>query len=180
MILNDKDIKNHVLLLDMIKPFAGSLETNGVVSYGLSSYGYDIRLADEFKLFANTGGVIDPKNITDDIEHISATYIDVPPGDFVLGRSLEYIKMPDDVFGLVLGKSTYARCGLSCLATPLEPGWEGHITLEFSNTTRHYIRLYADEGCAQIVFFRGHKPSTTYRDRGGKYQCQTGVTLPRI
>ena len=154
-----------------------------VISYGLSSFGYDVRIANEFKIFTNVNSsIIDPKDFN------PSSFVDftgdvciIPPNSFVLARSLEYFNMPNDVTGLVLGKSTYARCGLSCLATPLECGWSGHITLEFANTTPLPAKLYANEGAAQVLFFQGSSPaSVTYADRAGKYQNQTGVTLPKV
>ena len=153
------------------------------VSYGLSSYGYDIRLANEFVIFTEKDGAIIDVKQPDMFSLFTirkiGEYVDIPPNGFVLGRSIEYFKMPTNVLGDVRSKSTYARCGSSCLATPLEPGWHGHITLEFANHTPLPLRLYAGEGCAQVLFFKGDQCETTYSDRGGKYQGQVGVTLPR-
>jgi dCTP deaminase len=166
----------------MIEPFCDRLEREGVISYGLSSFGYDIRCAREWKIFVNAfNTVVDPKGIDQrSFVDFDGDEVIIPPNSFVLARSLEYIRMPENVMGLVLGKSTYARCGISCLATPLEPGWEGHITLEFANSTPLPAKMYALEGCAQLLFFEGERPEITYADRKGKYQGQTGVTLPRL
>lgn len=153
------------------------------ISYGLSSFGYDLRVANEFKIFTNVNStVIDPKNFND------KTFVDfvgdvcvIPPNSFVLARSVEKFAIPRDISAIVLGKSTYARCGISCLATPLEAGWEGYVTLEFANTTPLPAMLYANEGAAQVVFFRGNVAcEISYDDRSGKYQHQgPQVTLPR-
>lgn len=153
-----------------------------VISYGLSSYGYDIRIADEFKIFTNVNStVVDPKNFD------PAAFIDyqgdvctIPPNSFALGRSVEYIRMPRHITGIVLGKSTYARCGIVCNFTPLEAGWEGFITIEISNTTPLPARIYANEGIAQVLFFAGEPCRTSYADRGGKYQGQQGITTARV
>jgi len=171
---------------DIIEPFeSGQVrEVNGkeIVSYGTSSYGYDIRCSDDFKIFTNiNSAVIDPKNFG---EH---SFVDfkgdvciIPPNSFALARSLEYFRIPRDVLTLCLGKSTYARCGIVVNVTPLEPEWEGHITLEFSNTTPLPARIYAFEGVAQVVFLGADEEcETSYKDRKGKYQGQTGVTLPK-
>lgn len=153
-----------------------------VISYGLSSYGYDIRCADEFKIFTNVrNSVVDPKYFDDQC------YVDeqgesclIPPNSFVLARSLEYIRVPRDVLVVCLGKSTYARSGIVVNVTPLEPEWEGHITLEFSNTTPLPARIYANEGVAQLIFLKGDHPcDISYADRKGKYMGQTGVVAPR-
>ena len=173
----------------MIEPFEPSQvktnkDGNRLVSFGTSSYGYDIRVADDFKIFTNVNStVIDPKDFD------SESFVDfkgpvciIPPNSFVLARSVEKFKMPRDVTGLVLGKSTYARCGISCLATPLEAGWEGYVTLEFANTTPLPAKLYANEGAAQVLFFRGNvQCNTSYADRDGKYQHQGAeVVLPKV
>lgn len=171
----------------MITPFVPRQmrEKNGeeCVSYGLSSYGYDVRLANEFVIFTDAEGVVvDPKH-PENFERFTmrkiGEYVDIPPHGFVLGRSVEYFKMPSNVLGDVRGKSTYGRCGSSCTIPLLEPGWEGHITLGFANHTPLWQRLYSNEGCAQVVFFRGKQCDTTYASRRGKYQGQVGVTLPR-
>ena len=155
-----------------------------IISYGTSSYGYDIRCAPEFKVFTNMhSAVIDPKNFD------SGAFMDmpgdscvIPPNSFALARSLEYFRIPRDILVVCLGKSTYARCGIIVNVTPLEPEWEGHITLEFSNTTTSPARIYANEGCAQLLFLQADADDickTSYRDRGGKYQGQQGITLPK-
>lgn len=154
-----------------------------IISYGCSSYGYDITLAPEFKIFTNINNtVVDPKNFDPkSFVDVKGDMCVIPPNSFVLGRSNEYFNMPNVVTGVVLGKSTYARVGISCLATPLECGWAGNITLEFANTTPLPALLYANEGCAQVIFLRGDMaPNVTYADRGGKYQGQQGITLPTV
>ena len=154
-----------------------------IISYGTSSYGYDVRIANEFKIFTNVNTtVLDPKNFNDGsfVDFVGDVCI-IPPNSFVLARTLEYFHMPRDVTGLVLGKSTYARLGISCLATPIEAGWCGEIVLEFANTTPLPVKLYANEGAAQLLFFKGDKQcSVSYADRGGKYQNQTGITTAKV
>ena len=173
----------------MIEPFeAGQVRFNEagdkLVSYGTSSYGYDVRCAREFKVFTNVHSVVvDPKNFDDKsfIDIVGDECI-IPPNSFALARTVEYFRIPRDVLTICLGKSTYARCGIIVNVTPLEPEWEGHVTLEFSNTTNLPARIYAGEGVAQMLFFQSDADDiceTSYRDRGGKYQGQTGVTLPR-
>ncbi len=166
----------------MIEPFVDRQEGDGMVSYGLSSYGYDARVSDEFKIFTNVdSAVVDPKNFSD------AGFVDrktdicvIPPNSFALARTVEFFRIPRNVLTICLGKSTYARCGIIVNVTPLEPEWEGHVTLEFSNTTPLPARIYANEGCAQVIFIESDEVcETSYRDRGGKYQGQTGVVLPR-
>ena len=153
-----------------------------VISYGLSSFGYDLRCADEWKIFTNVNStVVDPKNFDDrSFVDIKANEIIIPPNSFALARSLEYMKIPDNVMVVALGKSTYARCGIVANVTPLEPGWEGHVTLEFSNTTPLPAKMYAFEGCVQLLFFEGERPEVTYSDRKGKYQGQTGITVAKV
>lgn len=166
----------------MIEPFEENLVRHGVISYGLSSFGYDLRAAPEWKIFTNAwGAVADPKNFDPKsfVDHEGSEVI-IPPNSFVLTRSLEYLRMPQDVMAIAIGKSTYARVGIVANITPLEPGWEGHVTLEFSNTTPLPARMYAHEGCVQLVFFQGERPEVTYSDRKGKYQGQKGITLPRL
>lgn len=167
----------------MISPFTEKLTRQGVISYGLSSYGYDARLADEFKVFTNVNNaIVDPKNFSDEcfVDRKGDTCI-IPPHSFILARTLEYFKIPRDVLVICLGKSTYARCGLIVNVTPLEPEWEGHVTLEISNTTPLPAKVYANEGICQFLFLKGEAPcETSYADRGGKYQWQRGVTLPKI
>nr|WP_233554616.1 dCTP deaminase [Deinococcus cavernae] len=171
----------------MIDPFEDRLirtaENQHVISYGLSSFGYDLRCADEWKVFTNAHGntIVDPKAFDERaFIDLTAPEIIIPPNSFVLARSYEYLKIPDTVMVVALGKSTYARCGIVANVTPLEPGWEGHVTLEFSNTTPLPAKMYAFEGCVQLLFFEGEKPEVTYGARQGKYQGQTGVTLPRL
>lgn len=149
-----------------------------IISYGLSSFGYDLRLGHKFKVFSNINAThVDPKcfdkgNFVErEVEKVG-DYITIPPNSFILGYSLEYLRMPDDVVGQVIGKSTIARSGINCICTPLEPGWEGHVTLEFANCTPLPARMYVGEGCCQVMFFRGERPDVTYGDRGGKYQNQ--------
>src|SRR5574338_293665 len=167
----------------MIEPFADSQVRNGVISYGVSSYGYDLRVADEFKIFTNVfSAVVDPKHFdTQSMVDFKGDVCVIPPNSFALARSVEYFRIPRSVLTVCLGKSTYARCGLIVNVTPLEPEWEGHVTLEFSNTTPLPAKIYANEGVAQMLFFESDEVcETSYRDRGGKYQKQTGVTLPKI
>ena len=167
----------------MIEPFKKTLVREGVISYGLSSFGYDIRLADEFKIFTNVhSAVVDPKNFDEkSFVEVKADFCIIPHNSFVLARSYERIKMPKNILAICLGKSTYARCGLILNVTPLEPGWEGYITLEISNTTPLPARVYANEGIAQLIFLEGHEaPEVTYDSRGGKYQNQEGVQPPKV
>jgi dCTP deaminase len=166
----------------MIEPFEERLVRQGVISYGLSSFGYDLRAAPEWKVFTDVyGAVVDPKAFDERaFVTIEADEVLIPPNSFALTRSIEYIRMPENVLGIALGKSTYARCGIVVNVTPLEPGWEGHVTLEISNTTPLPAKVYAGEGIVQIVFFEGERPEITYADRKGKYQGQRGVTLPRV
>jgi len=166
----------------MIKPFEERQVRAGGISYGLSSYGYDLRIADEFKIFTNINNTIvdpkafDPRSFVD----YQGPVCIVPPNSFALGRSLEYFKIPRNVLTICVGKSTYARCGIITNVTPFEPEWEGYVTLEFSNTTPLPAKIYAGEGCAQVLFFESDEVcETSYADRGGKYQRQHGVTLPK-
>lgn len=167
----------------MIEPFVEGQKREGVISYGLSSYGYDARVSDEFKIFHNIdGAVVDPKNFSPKgfVDRKVAVCI-IPPNSFALARTVEYFRIPRDVLVICLGKSTYARCGIIVNVTPLEPEWEGHVTLEFSNTTTLPAKIYADEGAAQFIFLKGEKPcDVSYADRQGKYMKQTGVTLPKL
>ena len=176
-------IEKMALEYKMIDPFVREQTREGVISYGVSSYGYDIRVADEFKVFHNVNfTVVDPKNFDDRafVEFQGETCI-IPPNSFALARSVEYFRMPRNVTGVVLGKSTYARCGIVTNFTPLEAGWEGHITIEISNTTPLPARIYANEGIAQVLFFASDDPCrVSYADRKGKYQGQRGITLPRL
>ena len=167
----------------MIEPFCEANIGKGVVSYGLSSYGYDIRVGREFKIFTNINStVFAPKNFLEaNVVDFEGDVWIVPANSFALARTVEYFKMPDDVLAICLGKSTYARCGIIVNVTPFEPGFEGHITIEISNTTPLPAKIYANEGIAQVLFLEGDSPcDTTYKDKKGKYQKQTGITLPRI
>ncbi len=182
-VLSDKWIKKMALDHEMISPFESKQIREDKISYGLSSFGYDARVADEFKIFTNVNSeVVDPKNFKPSsfvTKKVSECII--PPNSFVLARTIEYFKIPKDVLVMCLGKSTYARCGIIVNVTPLEPGWEGHVTLEFSNTTPLPAKVYANEGVAQFIFLKGNEtPEVTYSDRNGKYMNQTGVTLPKV
>ena len=167
----------------MIEPFVDDQVRSGVVSFGLSSYGYDIRVADEFKVFTNINNtVIDPKSFDPrSFVDIQADVCIVPPNSFALGRTIEYFRIPRDILTICLGKSTYARCGIIVNVTPFEPEWEGFVTLEISNTTPLPAKIYANEGIAQVLFLQGDEPcERSYADKRGKYLKQTGVTLPKI
>jgi dCTP deaminase len=180
---SDSWIREKSLNEVMISPFCEDQIGKGVISYGLSSYGYDIRVGKEFKIFTNVNStVVDPKNFDEaNVVDIEADIAIIPPNSFALARTVEYFKMPDNVLAICLGKSTYARCGIIVNVTPFEPGFEGHITIEISNTTPLPAKIYANEGIAQVLFLEGDEPcEVTYRDKKGKYQAQTGITLPRI
>ncbi|GHS89528.1 dCTP deaminase [Campylobacterota bacterium] len=180
---SDRWIRERALNHEMIAPFVDRLAGEGIVSYGLSSYGYDIRVSDEFKIFTNINAtVVDPKRFdTANVVDFKGDVCIVPPNSFALARTVEYFKMPRDVLAICLGKSTYARCGIIVNVTPFEPEFEGHITIEISNTTPLPAKIYANEGIAQVIFLEGDEPcETTYKDRKGKYQSQVGITLPRI
>jgi len=167
----------------MIEPFENSQVRSGVISYGVSSYGYDMRVAREFRIFTNVlNSMVDPKAFDpNSFVEFEGDVCIVPPNSFALARSVEYFRIPRDVVTLCVGKSTYARCGIITNVTPFEPEWEGYVTLEISNTTPLPAKIYANEGIAQVMFFRGEEPPiTSYRDKKGKYQGQTGVTLPRL
>jgi dCTP deaminase len=182
-IQSDRWIREQALNHKMIEPFIESQKREGVISYGLSSYGYDARVAPEFKIFTNVdNALVDPKNFSDSsLVHRNSEVCIIPPNSFVLGRTIEYFRIPRDVLVICLGKSTYARCGIIVNVTPLEPEWEGHVTLEFSNTTPLPAKIYANEGVCQFLFFRSDQAcEVSYSDRLGKYMRQTGVTLPRI
>ena len=182
-IKSDKWIKDMSMNHGMIDPFEDNVVRGGKISYGLSSYGYDIRVADEYKIFTNVNNsMVDPKNFDEkSFVDFKGDVCIVPPNSFALARSIEYFKIPRDVLTICVGKSTYARCGIIVNVTPLEPGWEGYVTLEFSNTTPLPAKIYANEGVAQFIFLKGNeKPDTTYADRNGKYMGQTGVTLPKV
>ena len=183
-ILSDRWIKKLALEQEMIKPFVPNQKANGNISYGLSSFGYDARVSNEFKIFTNVNSeIVDPKNFkpTNFVTKRLNECI-IPPNSFVLSTTIEKFKIPDDVLVICLGKSTYARCGIIVNVTPLEPGWEGYVTLEFSNTTPLPAKIYANEGVAQFIFLKGsEKPNVTYADRNGKYMGQgQEPTLPKV
>ena len=170
----------------MIEPFeTGQIRTKGtdkVISYGTSSYGYDVRCSNDFKVFTNIhSATVDPKAFSEtSFVDVSGETCVIPPNSFALASTVEYFRIPENVLTICLGKSTYARCGIIVNVTPLEPEWEGHVTLEFSNTTTLPAKIYANEGVAQMLFFESdERCQTTYKDRNGKYQGQTGVTLPK-
>lgn len=172
---------------EMISPFEPKMirEIDGqkIVSYGTSSYGYDIRCAPEFRVFTNINNtIVDPKSFDpNSFVEFNDEYCIIPPNSFALARTVEFFKIPRNVLTICVGKSTYARCGIIVNVTPFEPEWEGYVTLEFSNTTPLPAKIYAGEGCAQVLFFESDEPcETSYKDRGGKYQGQSGVTLPKI
>jgi dCTP deaminase len=182
-IKSDRWIKRMALEHRMIEPFVESQVRQGVISFGLSSYGYDIRVADEFKVFTNINStVIDPKEFDPrSFVDLKSDLCIVPPNSFALARTVEYFRIPRDVLTVCLGKSTYARCGIIVNVTPFEPEWEGTATLEISNTTPLPAKIYANEGIAQVLFFQSDEPcEVSYRDKRGKYQAQVDVTLPRI
>ena len=182
-VLSDKWIKKMVKSQNIISPFVAKQKREGRISFGLSSYGYDARVSDDFKIFTNVNStIVDPKNFKKDgfISKKSKVCV-IPPNSFALARTVEYFRIPENVIVICLGKSTYARCGIIVNVTPLEPGWEGHVTLEFSNTTPLPAKIYANEGAAQFIFIKGNeKPDVTYSQRKGKYMKQRGVTLPKI
>ena len=182
MIKNDIWIEKMAKEYNMITPFENTQVRNGVISYGVSSFGYDLRISNEFKIFTNINNtVVDPKNFdTKSFIDITTEECIVPPNSFALGRSVEYFKIPRNVITICLGKSTYARCGIIVNVTPFEPEWEGYVTLEISNTTPLPAKIYANEGLAQVLFFEGESPRVSYKDKKGKYQSQTGITLPRL
>ena len=167
----------------MIAPFEKEQIKKRNISYGLSSFGYDIRLDSEFKLYnPPLDSVLDPKGVKESLfRHTNTNVCTISANSFVLGKSLEYFKMPDKVMGIVLGKSTYARCGIIVNVTPLEPGWEGYLTISISNTGHNPVKIYAGEGIAQVLFFESDQPcSTSYRDRNGKYQSQKDITISKV
>ena len=179
----DRWIKRMALEHGMIEPFVESQMRENVVSFGLSSYGYDIRVADEFKVFTNVfSTVIDPKKFDPrSFVDIKADECIIPPNSFALARTIEYFRVPRDVLTVCLGKSTYARCGIIVNVTPFEPEWEGHVTIEISNTTPLPARIYSNEGIAQVLFFQSDEVcEVSYADKKGKYQKQQGLTLPRL
>jgi dCTP deaminase len=179
----DKWIRKMSLEHGMIEPFEDRQVRAGVISYGLSSYGYDIRVADEFKVFTNINStVVDPKNFdARSFVDIKADVCIIPPNSFALAKTVEYFRIPRDVLTVCVGKSTYARCGLIVNVTPFEPEWEGFVTLEISNTTPLPAKVYANEGISQVLFFQSDEVcETSYADKKGKYQKQQGLTLPRL
>jgi dCTP deaminase len=182
-VMSDRWIRHMARSRGMIEPFAEAGKRPGVISYGLSSYGYDARIADEFKIFTNIdSAVLDPKNFS------QASFIDrrtetciIPPNSFALGRTIEYFRIPRDIVVICLGKSTYARCGIIVNVTPLEPEWEGQVTIEISNTTPLPATIHANEGICQFLFLQGNEPcEVSYADKAGKYMRQRGVALPRL
>lgn len=182
MVKNDRWIRDKAAK-GMIEPFSENQVREGVISFGVSSYGYDMRISGEFKIFTNINStIVDPKSFD------PRSFVDykgdvciIPPNSFALGRSVEYFRIPRDVLVICLGKSTYARCGIVVNVTPLEPEWEGHVTIEISNTTPLPARIYANEGIAQLLFIQGSDLcETSYADKSGKYQAQKGITLPRM
>ena len=182
-IKSDKWIKKMSFENDMIKPFEEKQVDKSLISYGLSSYGYDIRVSDEYKIFTNVNNsLVDPKNFD------SKSFVDfkgdvciVPPNSFALARSVEYFKIPRNVLTICLGKSTYARCGIIVNVTPFEPEWEGYVTLEISNTTPLPAKIYSNEGLCQVLFFESDEEcNQSYKDKKGKYQSQVGITLPKV
>ena len=185
-IKSDRWIRRMAQEHGMIDPFEpNQIRNNGgdrIISFGTSSYGYDIRCANDFKIFTNiNSAIVDPKNFDDDsFVDIQSDICIIPPNSFALARTVEYFRIPRDVLTICLGKSTYARCGIIVNVTPLEPEWEGHVTLEFSNTSPLPAKIYANEGVAQVIFFESDEPcEVSYKDRDGKYQGQKGVTLPK-
>ena len=168
----------------MIEPFEERQVSKGTISFGLSSFGYDIRVADEFRIFTAATGrltVVDPKAIDESaMAFYQGDVCIIPPNSFALARTVEYFRIPRNVITLCVGKSTYARCGIIVNVTPFEPAWEGFVTLEISNTTPLPAKIYANEGIAQVLFFEGDNPEISYADRQGKYQGQVGITLPRM
>jgi len=183
MLKSDRWIRRMATEHDMINPFSEKQVREGVVSYGLSSYGYDLRVADEFKIFTNVNSsIVDPKRFDEkSFVTIRTDCAIVPPNSFALARSVEYFKIPRDVLTICVGKSTYARCGIIVNVTPFEPEWEGFVTLEISNTTPLPARIYANEGLCQIIFFQSDEVcETSYADRKGKYQAQKGIVLPKL
>lgn len=181
-VMNDQWIAKMASEQGMIEPFSENQVKEGNISYGTSSYGYDARVADEFKIFTNINStLVDPKSF--DPQNFVSVQNDVaiiPPNSFALAHTIEYFRIPKDVLVICLGKSTYARCGIIINVTPLEPEWEGQVTIEISNTTPLPAKVYAGEGIAQFIFLKGEEPpAVSYRDRSGKYMGQKGVTLPK-
>jgi len=187
-IKSDKWIKKMAQEHQLIEPFTENQvrdanSGNKIISYGVSSFGYDVRCADEFKVFTNiNSATVDPKSFDEDsFVDVKSDVCVIPPNSFALARTVEYFRIPRDVLVVCLGKSTYARCGIIVNVTPLEPEWEGHVTLEFSNTTPLPAKIYANEGACQFLFYKGEAPpEVSYKDRKGKYMMQKGVTLPKL
>ena len=182
-VMSDGWIRKMAQEQEMIKPFAEGQVREGVISYGISSYGYDLRVADEFKIFTNVNSnIVDPKHFDERsfVEFRGPVCI-IPPNSFALARSVEYFKIPRNILTICVGKSTYARCGIIVNVTPLEPEWEGFVTLEISNTAPLPARVYSNEGLCQIVFFNSDQVcEISYKDKKGKYQAQTGIVLPKV
>ena len=182
-LLPDFRIREYALKEKMIEPFVDKQQKNGIISYGLSSYGYDIRVADEFKIFTNVNSaVVDPKQFDKrSMVDFKGDICVIPPNSFVLAKTVEYFRIPRRVLTICVGKSTYARCGIIVNVTPFEPEWEGFVTLEISNTTPLPARIYANEGIAQVLFFESDAPcEVSYADKKGKYQNQKGIALPKL
>ena len=184
MILADWQIQQYAEEEGMIDPFVAEQVRGDGISYGLSSFGYDMRIANDFRIFTPNAwnSVVDPKKIDERamLQYRTPDHILIPPNSYALGRSVEYFRIPRKVLCIVLGKSTYARSGLIVNVTPLEPGWEGHVTIEISNATPLPAKVYANEGIAQVLFLQGEDPLISYADKQGKYQGQTGITLPKL
>jgi dCTP deaminase len=188
MLLSDKTIAELAKSHNMIDPFVENQcrydkDNKKIISYGLSSYGYDARVSNEFKVFTNINSdVVDPKNFAHSgLVDKTGEVCTIPPNSFALARTVEYFRVPRDILVICVGKSTYARCGIIVNVTPLEPEWEGHVTLEFSNTTPLPAKIYSNEGACQFIFLRGDKDCLkSYKDKNGKYMKQTGVTLPTM
>jgi dCTP deaminase len=179
----DHWIRKMALEHGMIEPFVDHQKRDGVISYGLSSYGYDIRVADEYKIFTNVfSAIVDPKSFdTKSMVDFKGDVCIIPPNSFALARTVEYFRIPRNVLTICVGKSTYARCGIIVNVTPFEPEWEGFVTLEISNTTPLPAKIYSNEGIAQVLFFEGDEPcEISYADKKGKYQRQQGILLPRL
>jgi len=183
-VLSDKSIRKLAIEQEMISPFQDNQVRNGKISYGLSSYGYDARVGEEFKIFTNVNSeTVDPKKFTSSnfVSKKTSEFVIIPPNSFALATTIEYFKIPRNVMCIVVGKSTYARCGIIVNVTPIEPEFIGNVTLEFSNTTPLPAKIYANEGIAQFIFLQGDEaPEISYADKNGKYQGQTGVTLPKV
>lgn len=178
-VLSDIDISQDVV----IRPFAEGAARPGVISYGVSSYGYDVRVGDKYKVFTNVhSAIVDPKNFSPkSFVDIQGDYCLIPPNSFALAETVEYFEIPRDVLAICVGKSTYARCGIIVNVTPLEPEWRGKVTIEISNTTPLPAKIYSNEGIAQIIFLRAERAcSVSYADKAGKYQDQEGLTLPKV